>query len=112
MHTQWFGLLTVARVEGFSMMPTLSPNDLVVAIKLRGPVHKNDVVLANFWGRLLIKRIQSVDKQTSSCILGVEQPYARIPLSWVTARVILAFRWREGVLWLRRGNANNIMRLV
>ena len=96
----WLGLFTIARVEGNSMIPTLYPDDLVLAIKIRGQVQEGDVVLADVGGYSVIKRVQSFDDKTSSCMLGGEQPFAKVPLSWIHARVIMLFSWHTGFMFL------------
>ena len=54
-------------------------------------------ILADVGGYSVIKRIQSCDKKTSSYMLGGERPFAKAPLSWIHARVIMFFSWHTGL---------------
>jgi len=56
-------LLTVRRVVGESMLPTLPPGKLVVAIGWHGPLQKEDVVIIRHRGLEKIKRIHSIANQ-------------------------------------------------
>ncbi len=79
------------------MIPTLYPDDFVLAINIRGRLQEGDIVLADVGGYSVIKRIQSCEKKTSSYLLGGERPFANVPRSWIHARVIMVFSWHTGL---------------
>lgn len=52
--------LLLRRVQGESMLPTLRPNQLVLAVRLRKKLRKGDVVIFRHGGMEKLKRIVSV----------------------------------------------------
>lgn len=56
-------LLTVRRVAGESMLPTLPPGRIVIATSWHGPLHKEDVVIIRHRGLEKIKRIQQITEK-------------------------------------------------
>jgi nickel-type superoxide dismutase maturation protease len=61
-------MVIVRRVMGESMLPTLHPNTIIVAIKYRRP-RVGDIVVAQHKGRELIKRVSEA-RQSEMFLLG------------------------------------------
>lgn len=93
----WFRLFVLARVEGDSLVPTLTAGDIVLALRGRRP-RAGDVVLADLGERVVIKRIAALDQE--GYLLGVESPFGWVPRRLVFARVVGALRRHGGVVFL------------
>lgn len=82
------------------MMPLLYPHDLVLAVNVKGRVHEGDIVVADVEGYSVIKRIQTLNETTASCILGTEHAFATVPLARIPARVIMVCSWHNGIIFV------------
>lgn len=90
----WFGLFVLARVEGDSLRPTLTPGDIVFALRWYRRPRAGDVVLADLGDRVVVKRIAALDQQ--GCSLGVESPFGWVPQRALVARAVVALRRSGG----------------
>lgn len=86
-------LVYIRRVVGVSMLPTLRPGQIVLALGLL-PLRAGDIVVAEVGGREVIKRIATID-EAGAMLLGDNlssstdsRDYGSVDRSFVRGRVV------------------------